>query len=41
MEIKIAHDLVNFLEFLGVDLAFGVSGGFIVPIWQELSSSKK
>lgn len=41
MKIKIAHDLVDFLEFLGIDIAFGISGGFIVPIWQALSSSKK
>lgn len=41
MKITIARDLVEFTEFLGVDLAFGISGGFIVPIWQELTRSKK
>lgn len=35
MKITIARDLVELIEFLGVDLAFGISGGFIVPIWQE------
>lgn len=41
MKITIARDLVELIEFLGVDLAFGISGGFIVPIWQELTRSKK
>ncbi|WGO82501.1 thiamine pyrophosphate-binding protein [Arsenophonus apicola] len=41
MNIKIAYDLVDFLEFLGINVAFGISGGFIVPIWQALSRSKK
>ncbi|WP_334472253.1 hypothetical protein [Arsenophonus sp. PmNCSU2021_1] len=41
MKITIVRDLVEFIEFLGVDLAFGVSGGFVMPIWQELTRSKK
>ncbi|WP_350238513.1 thiamine pyrophosphate-binding protein [Pectobacterium colocasium] len=40
MKIKIACDFVDFLEEIGVDAAFGVSGGYIVPIWQALSRSK-
>ncbi|MBN7766852.1 thiamine pyrophosphate-binding protein [Pectobacterium brasiliense] len=40
MKITIACDFVDFLEGIGVDTAFGVSGGYIVPIWQALSKSK-
>jgi len=36
----IVRDLVEFIEFLGVDLAFGVSGGFVMPIWQNLLDQK-
>lgn len=41
MEITVADDLVKFLEDLRVDAAFGISGGFIVPVWQALSQSEK
>ncbi|WNN45497.1 thiamine pyrophosphate-binding protein [Winslowiella toletana] len=41
MEITVADDLVKFLEGLRVGAAFGVSGGFIVPVWQALSQSEK
>ena len=40
MKITIACDFVDFLEEIGVDTAFGVSGGYIVPMWQALSKSK-
>ncbi|KGA42329.1 thiamine pyrophosphate-dependent enzyme [Pectobacterium odoriferum] len=40
MKITIACDFINFLEGIGVDTAFGVSGGYIVPMWQALSKSE-
>lgn len=41
MKNTVAVDLVNFLEDCHVDAAFGVSGGFIIPLWDALSHSKK
>ncbi|WP_222424569.1 thiamine pyrophosphate-binding protein [Yersinia massiliensis] len=39
MKINIAQALVMLLENCRVKAAFGVSGGFIVPIWQALEAS--
>lgn len=41
MKKTIAEDLVDFLELCKVDSAFGVSGGFIVPLWQALTHSSR
>lgn len=41
MSVSIAKTLIKLLEDLGVRTAFGVSGGFIVPIWQALTESEK
>ncbi|MCC8365901.1 thiamine pyrophosphate-binding protein [Xenorhabdus sp. PB61.4] len=41
MSVSIAKNLVKLLERFGVKAAFGVSGGFIVPIWEALSESEK
>lgn len=41
MENTIVSDLVNLLEDCHVGAAFGVSGGFVFPLWVALSRSKK
>lgn len=41
MKNTVAVDLVNFLEDCHIDAAFGVSGGFVFPLWDALFHSKK
>ncbi|MBC8954799.1 thiamine pyrophosphate-binding protein [Xenorhabdus sp. PB62.4] len=41
MSESIAKNLVKLLERCGVKAAFGVSGGFIVPVWEALTESEK
>lgn len=41
MKITVAGDLIQYLAELGADAAFGVSGGFIVPVWHELVASER
>ncbi|RAT18585.1 hypothetical protein AU490_05655 [Lonsdalea populi] len=35
----VAEILVRYLENIGVDIAFGVSGAYIAPVWKALSES--
>ncbi|CDH20384.1 putative Acetolactate synthase large subunit [Xenorhabdus bovienii str. kraussei Quebec] len=41
MSVNIAKALVKLLEDCEVKAAFGVAGGFIAPIWKELTESEK
>ncbi|AXW88358.1 hypothetical protein AU509_09525 [Lonsdalea britannica] len=36
---SVAETLVKYLENAGVDIAFGVSGAYISPVWKSLSES--